>query len=153
MPYPDANRLVAVEEYRPDEPRFTQVPFLNFEDMRSRTRLLDDIAAYTENNRALRHGNEAEQVPVGAASGSLFRVLDVKPLHGRTFTHQEDVPNGPAVVVLGHDLWQRLYGGDPNVLGRSIQLGSRMMNVIGVMPAGFHFPQRAEAWVPLQANP
>jgi putative ABC transport system permease protein len=153
LPYPEAERLVAVQEFRHDEPRFTQVPFRNFEDMRVRTRLLDDIAAYTENNRALRQGSEAEQVPVGAATAGLFRVLDVKPIHGRTFTSEEDVPNGPAVVVLGYDLWQRRYGSDPNVLGRSIQLGSRTMHVIGVMPAGFHFPQRAEAWVPLQANP
>jgi putative ABC transport system permease protein len=153
LPYPNANRLVAVEEYKHDEPRFTQVSFLNFEDMRNRTRLLEDVAAYTENNRTLRHGSEAEQAPIGAVSSSLFRVLDVRPLHGRTFTGAEDLPNGPAVVVLGHDLWQRRYGGDPNVLGRSIQIGSRTMTVVGVMPAGFHFPQRAEAWVPLQANP
>lgn len=83
----------------------------------------------------------------------VFRALGVAPLLGRTFTAEDDVADGPKVVILGEELWQRRYGGDPRILGRSVQIGSSFRTVIGVMPASFHFPGRAEIWFPLQLDP
>ena len=94
---------------------------------------------------------------VGAqVSAGLFRVLDVAPHLGRTFTAAEDLP-GADVVVLSWRLWQARFGGDPSVVGRSIVLDRRPYTVVGVMPAGFEFPRRgapinnrpADVWIPL----
>jgi putative ABC transport system permease protein len=154
LPYPDQGRLIAVQERSENAPQFTTVSFPNFHDMRRRTTMLEDMAAYGESTRALRDDNGApEQIPFGFVSASIFRVLGVEPALGRVFTDKEDVPKGPPVVVLGYDLWQRRYGGNPAVLGRTVQTGSVKATVIGVMPAGFHFPERAEVWAPLQMDP
>jgi hypothetical protein len=72
---------------------------------------------------------------------------------GRTFTRQEDVRNGPGVAILSYSLWQRRYGGDPKILGRTVLLGDSPATVLGVMPRGFQFPQVADVWTPLQMDP
>ena len=76
-------------------------------------------------------------------------MLRVSPQLGRTFTANEDRPEEDGVVILGHDLWQRNFGGDPNIIGRKIMLSSRARTVVGVMPRGFRFPEVSELWVPV----
>jgi putative ABC transport system permease protein len=68
---------------------------------------------------------------------------------GRTVTAEEDKPKQDAVVILGNGLWQRRFGSDPQIVGKTITLNSRQRTVVGVMPAGFKFPENAELWVPL----
>jgi putative ABC transport system permease protein len=78
----------------------------------------------------------------------------VYPELGRLHTPEEDVPNGPAVVLLSHELWSSQYGGDPAILGRTLNLNGTAREVIGVMPAGYNFPSPGtELWVPMQLDP
>jgi putative ABC transport system permease protein len=154
LPYADAERLVAVEEYHPlHAPRGMGVAFPNYQDLRARARTLDELAVFTEGQATLRGEGEAEVVPAGFVSDGLFPVLGVPPLMGRVFTAAEDVPKGPRVVVLGEELWRRRHGGDPDVIGKTVGVGSDRYEVIGVMPASFHFPERALLWMPLQLSP
>jgi putative ABC transport system permease protein len=82
----------------------------------------------------------------------LFRILGVQPLIGRTFTPDEDRPKAPQTVILSEELWRRRYGADPGILGKTIGVASKQARVIGVMPRGFHFPDVAQLWLPLQLD-
>ena len=83
---------------------------------------------------------ERGRVDVGFIDRDILPILGVQPALGRSFTADEDVPNGPSVVILGNDVWQRRYGGDPSVVGRSIQVNGQAAQVVGVMPAGVKLP-------------
>jgi putative ABC transport system permease protein len=95
---------------------------------------------------------EPERLRGSAVMAGYLKTLGVRPVLGRLFTQDEDRPGGPAVLLLGHDLWQRRFGGDPGVIGRALNLEERSYSVVGVMPPGFDTPYSAEAWVPMQVS-
>jgi putative ABC transport system permease protein len=153
LPYPEQDRLVAVEEYHPLETRAGgAVAFPNYLDIRARTQLLQDLALYSEGRATIRGEGDAERVPSALASDGLFGILQVQPLFGRTFTPEEELKNGPKVVVLGEDLWRRRYGADPDIIGKTLIIGTDPTTVIGVMPSRFHFPENADMWLPLHLS-
>ena len=89
-----------------------------------------------------------------AVSWDTFELLKVSPVLGRSFTEEEETPGKANVIVLSHGAWQRRFGGDPSVLGRTVNVSGAPATIVGVMPAGFYFPTRdAELWVPLTINP
>lgn len=100
-------------------------------------------------------GAEPVQIQVGQVSGEYFEVLGVKPERGRYLTANDDKNGGPFVVVLSHALWQRQFGGDQNILGKTIPLSGNSYSVVGVMPPGFKSPrENSEAWTPVHiSNP
>jgi predicted permease len=79
---------------------------------------------------------------------SFLPVMGVEPVSGRNFTPDEAVPNGPAVILLSHGLWQRRFGGDPNIVGKTIQVNGQGVEVVGVLPEGFEFLFAREAGLP-----
>src|SRR5438552_8744878 len=92
------------------------------------------------------------KVPGSYTSASLFTTLGLKPLLGRPFLPEEDRKGGNRVAVLGYELWQRYFGGDSNVIGRTLTVdtyGRREYTIVGVMPPGFRSPGRCELWLPL----
>src|SRR6185503_14236353 len=98
-------------------------------------------------------GAEPLQIQVGQVSGGYFETLGVKPARGRYITANDDQNGGPFVVVLSHALWQRQFGGDQNILGKTIPLSGNSYTVIGVMPAGFKSPrENSEAWTPVHIS-
>jgi len=154
LPYVEPERLVAVEEFDPLRPESSfGVAFPNYLDFRARARLFEDVAVFTEGFATIRGEGEAERVRAASVSDGIFSILGVEPILGRVISKEEDSPDGPRAVVLGQELWQRRYGGDPNILGRAVQIGSQPYTVVGVMPSSFRFPERAELWVPLQLSP
>lgn len=100
-------------------------------------------------------GAEPIQFQVGQVTGGYFDTLGVKAERGRYITSDDDKNGGPFVVVLGHELWQRQFSGDSQILGKTIPLSGNVYTVIGVMPAGFKSPrENAEAWTPVHiSNP
>jgi putative ABC transport system permease protein len=96
-------------------------------------------------------GDEAHFVSSLQVSADLFPVLGVNPLLGRTFTAAEDQPGGGRVIVISHSLWQRLFNGDRQIVGRTVTLGGAGHTVVGVMPPGFQTRPSAEVWMPLRA--
>lgn len=151
LPYPQSDRLVVLDETALKRGVTSMsVSYPNFLDWREQNTVFEDVATYYGTGRfALSGAGEPVQIRGTRISHGLFEVLRVPPQLGRTFTANEDRPEEDAVVILGHDLWQRTFGGDPNILGKKITISNRAHTVIGVMPRGFRFPQISELWVPL----
>src|SRR5262245_13206759 len=93
------------------------------------------------------------RLPGAAVSAEWFDVFGARPALGRVFTADEDQPNANRVVVLAHDAWLRLFGGDQGVVGRTIGLNQQPYEIIGVMGRGFHQPHAVDLWVPLALPP
>jgi predicted permease len=126
-------------------------------DLRQQSQTLEYVAPYNGSGTTLSQGDETERVFGAVVPADLFPALRVKPLMGRVFTHDEDVPGGPAVVVISESLWRRSFGSDPAIVGKQIRLGGKAALVVGVMPESFRFPlkreERTEYWEPISASP
>lgn len=147
LPYPNQERLVWVDERTPAGPDGMSVSFADFADWQARQRVFDALAAFIGSELTFTGGEQAESVQGVLATGDLFRVLGVAPLAGRVFGPDDDKPGAAPVVVIGYGLWQSRFGGMP-VVGREVVVNGSLRTVVGVMPAGFNFPEFAEAWVP-----
>ena len=109
------------------------------------------VLAETDDGSPAAEGN-ARRVRGQAVSPELFRLLGAAAALGRTLDPELDQPGGPAVVVLSHGLWQQL-GADPGLLGGELRLDGALATVVGIMPEGFHFPERSQLWIPLEHRP
>jgi putative ABC transport system permease protein len=129
-------------------------------DYRSRSRTLHTVAAWSDGQINVTGGGaEPERVAYAEATANIFDALVVRPVVGRTYTAEEDVPKGPAVAVISYELWQRRYAGDPSAIGQAIELNGRPYQIVGVTPRGFALPtdyasaERSQVFVPLQIDP
>jgi len=151
LPYPDSERLVVINEtaHKRGIPSMS-ISFPNFLDWRGQNHVFEDISAYgLSSSFSLTGAGEPERVRGSSVSQGTFELLRVTPILGRTFTTEEDRPRTDGVVILGHDLWQRRFAGNAQVVGQNLILNNRPRTVIGVMPPGFKFPENHELWVPL----
>lgn len=122
---------------------------------RDGTRAFDGAASYTLGSARIGEGAEAQSVPISYATADYFPLLGVRPLLGRFFSAAEDRPPvGEQVVVLGYGFWVRQFGGDTMILGRSVRLGERRFQVVGIAPRGFTGAERGpvDVWVPMSAR-
>ncbi len=153
LPYPSSERLVRLWQVAPEGPKGA-FSFPDFEDWRSQSKTLEAAGAYfyAEGRTGvdLVGDGEPQHVPVSFVTDGFFQTLGRTPLIGRTLQPEDHVPGKSHVVVLSHGLWQRRFGGSPDVLGRSLTLDGRPSTVVGVMPRGVDFPSpTAEAWLPV----
>jgi predicted permease len=127
--------------------------YLDYVDFRDSNNVLSGLVAHQVLPLNLGHGEKPERVWAGIVSGNYFDVLGVKPLIGRMFLPEEDrTPNTHPVAVIGYGLWQRRFGGDPNVVGRKITLNERDFTIIGVTPKDFGSPFAGlalDVWTPV----
>src|SRR5712671_5459970 len=136
LPYPHPDRIVALSERHPKH-GITPVHPRSFIEWHDRARSFDALAIA----QAIPVNTEGDEGPEQVAglwtTSELFRVFGVWPFLGRAFTDQETRPDASPVVILSHGYWQRRFGSDPNILGKTIQMERQSTTVIGVMPAGF----------------
>jgi predicted permease len=153
LPYPEADRLVWMWSMTPTG-NVNTVAAEDYIDYRERNTTLANLAAYsTWPEQYVTTGGDEPEVLVGAAaSWNLFRTLGVEPAIGRGFLPEDEEPASGNPVVLGHGVWQRRFGGDPEILGQMVYLEGDAYEVVGVMPASFGFPSWAELWRPLRMN-
>jgi putative ABC transport system permease protein len=121
----------------------------NYLDWREQSRAFEQMAIYQYAGLSLSAGADPVPVTGAAVSSDFFSVLRTQVEKGRAFSPDEEQPGREQVVVLGHGLWQRAFGANPNLIGQTVTLNSRSFTVVGIMPAGFEFPSEAELWVPL----
>ncbi|HSS19160.1 MAG TPA: ABC transporter permease [Pyrinomonadaceae bacterium] len=156
LPFPETERIVKLGSGSAIRPERGVFSFPDYKDLQAQTQTLESVAGYLSSGSVLStEVGDAERVLGADVSSEYFQVLGVKPLLGRTFTAEEDHPHA-SVVVISQGLWQRRFGGSPQVIGASLKLGASTMTVIGVMPAGFEFPVRADGqdyWEPLNDRP
>jgi len=155
LPYERPDELVMLwTRYLPpsgfDIPKFP-LSGPEFLDVQESTRSFRSVGAFQSGgSRALTsEGRDAERVSVAFVSDDVLPLLGVRPALGRWFTPEEDVPDGPDVTVLSHDLWASRYGADSTLVGRTILMNGVPTEVVGVAPRGFDFPSGAKAWLPL----
>jgi len=106
------------------------------------------VAAWLPGSAAIAGGDRPVRADVAYASHTLLPLLGVRPVLGRWFDDKEDTPGDPTVVVIGYELWQRVFAGDPGILGKQLHVNAVPVTVVGVMPRGFSFPGHEEAWLP-----
>ncbi|HUF11520.1 MAG TPA: ABC transporter permease, partial [Longimicrobiales bacterium] len=153
LAYPEPERLVRVFELLPQYGRFAVAP-ANFLDWRARTNAFERTAAFGSGSATYVAAGGPERLINANVSWDLFETLGVRPALGRGFRAEEDVPGQNTVVVISHGMWQTRFGGDPAIIGRSISLDGTPVEIVGVMPAGFFFPNRtAQFWRPLALPP
>jgi predicted permease len=154
LPYADADRLVMVFDNLDRKGGKSAPAPAEWLAWRRDNTVFSDIALTQATSATLSGDAEPEQVPARKTSASLWSVLGVKPMIGRVFTEEED-EKSVRVAVISHGLWQRRYGGSPDVVGRNISVNDEAYEVIGVMPPEFYFmPARDIAiWMPSSFPP
>ncbi|HYG10021.1 MAG TPA: ABC transporter permease [Pyrinomonadaceae bacterium] len=151
LPYQDPERLVMVweDDTKGGYPRDTPSA-ANYADWRDQNQVFEGMAAMANMSFNLTGTGEPERLDGRRVSANLFPLLGVEPQLGRAFLPEEDQPGGNRVVVLSHGLWQRRFGSDANIKGKSLTLNGESYTVVGVMPPHFQFPSRDdELWVPI----
>jgi putative ABC transport system permease protein len=152
LPYPEPDRLVIVWEKLIKENSNNVVSPADFRDWRERNRVFENIAAQSGASVDLTEGSEPERIRAAAVSPSYFDVLGVKPMLGRSFLPEEELPAAANVVIINHSLWQRRFGADRSIIGRTISLSGASFEVIGVLPSSSVFSEETELWVPLKIS-
>jgi putative ABC transport system permease protein len=151
LPYKSPERLVHLWEKTPQD-AFSKREFSypDYQDYQQNN-VFEGLAAYTGGRVLLSGEGEPESVGGPRVNANFFNVLGVDPILGRTFQAGEDQQNGPKVVVLSYGLWQRRFGGDTGVVGKTLRINDESFTVIGVLPATFQFALRnADLFVPYQ---
>ena len=157
LPFRDADRVVTVWEVSPEGRHQNSTSRGNFRSWREQNTVFEGLAAFSDQRITLVGDGEPEEVSVQLATPELFQVLGVEPILGQGLTQENAQPGAQPVVVLSYGIWQRRFGGDPQVVGKTITLNGAPCTVVGVMPQGFqwHIRQRsgtgrpAEIWAVL----
>jgi len=154
LPFPQPGRLVMLHERAPGNTSLASaVAPADFLDFKSRATSYESLAAYQQLDFNVSQNGDPETEYGSAVTPNFFDTLGAKPMLGRTFAPGEDSPGNNQVVVLSFGLWQRLFAGDPNIVGRQIKLNGSVFSVIGVMSRSVRFPVGGELWAPLTLSP
>lgn len=151
--YPDADRIVEIELSGPGgNDAIASIP--KFQMYQEQTSIFQEVAAHDFAGPGFNiTGDRPELVQGLHVTEGYFRLFGAPVILGRTFTKQEDSPNGGRVVMLSYGLWQRKFGGDKNVVGKSLDLGGDPYTIIGVVGKDFRCDPEADLWVPFQFEP
>jgi putative ABC transport system permease protein len=154
LPFDEAERLVKVWETRYQLGRArNSVSPADFFDWRGQNKTFEHMAAYDAGDYTLTGSGEPDRVRVARVSPDLFPLLRQQPVLGRAFTQEEEVNGKDLVVILSHESWERRFGKDPAIVGKTFTLSGYNYVVVGVMPAGFSFPDsKVELWIPYAPN-
>jgi hypothetical protein len=139
LAFSDSSRLVRL--YTHDQTRENLgLTFLDFLDVRARSKPFRGLAASWQNDANLFDQNGPQKIRAAFATADLFPLLEVRPLMGRLFRPSDDRVGYEPIAVISYGLWQRRYGGDTAIVGKSIEVDSSPYTVVGVLPRGFHYP-------------
>jgi putative ABC transport system permease protein len=153
LTYPNADRIVEIELSGPQgNDAIASIP--KFHIYQQQTGIFSEVAAHDFEGPGFNlTGDRPEQIHGIHVTEGYFRLFGAPVLLGRTFTRQEDLPNGGNVVVISYGLWQRRLGGNPNVIGTALSLGNQPYTIIGVIGRDFSSDPEADIWLPFQFEP
>jgi predicted permease len=155
VPFPEPDRLVMLMNTSPQGsgPAASPAKFLHW---RAQDMVLQDVSAFRNGVVNYTGGEIPEQLQMVQVSADYFRCFGAPIAHGRTFSAEEDLPNGPKVVVISHGLWTRRFNSDPQLVGKAISLSGVPRVVIGIVDEGFdvrEFGADPDVWIPFQIDP
>jgi putative ABC transport system permease protein len=150
LPLDEGDRIVGIRTWDTASAREERRTSRDVVVWRTQLKSVQELGAFrtVERNLIIADG-AAEPIEVAAITASAFRLARVPPLLGRALADADEQPGAPPVIVIGHDVWQRRFAGDPAVVGRTVRLGRVETAVVGIMPEGFAFPVAHSLWAPL----
>src|SRR5580658_2258783 len=156
LPYAQAKRLVFIDPQDAKPGAFAPDSWMDYRDIQTRTKELETVAGYSEDVSVLESEDTSESVVAPRVTVNLFSMLGARPMMGRTFSEADGESGGPHVAILSEGLWRASFHADPQIVGKTARIGGETYTVIGVMPAGFLFPETMGSqmskgmWLPLQ---
>src|SRR4029079_18337626 len=147
LPYKHADRIVAIQPLNAAGTRI-QITSADFYDWRQQNSVFEHLAAIRSGSANLSLNDHAERIDISQTNTNFFDVFGVEAELGRLFIQSDEQAGHAPVALLRHALWQRRFGGDPGVVGKSITLDGFAYTVIGVVPASFQDPFKSELWLP-----
>ncbi len=152
LPYPESTRLVGVWHTDPETPEWghAQISFLFYRD---NNRAFVDMGAYRSTAVTITGAQEPEEISAAIVSASTLAVLGVAPALGRGFLEEEEHPDAEHTAILSHRLWTRRFGARRDIVGQQVRIDGKSRTVVGVMPAGFQFPDfDSQIWLPMEID-
>jgi putative ABC transport system permease protein len=130
------------------------ISYPDFEDIRAQSKSFEGMAVVHGLGKILSDGSGfPENIDVTEISADTFRLVGQRPIRGRDFTSSDEKLGAPAVAILSYGFWQRRYGADPAIIGRTVRMDGTPTTIVGLMAPGFSFPQKIDMWVPLVQTP
>ncbi|HUJ33380.1 MAG TPA: ABC transporter permease [Candidatus Acidoferrum sp.] len=151
----DLDQLVLVWQDNGSDPGFDSRALApgDAADLAAGANIFQSLATYRCHTFSLTSASDVRPVNGCGISANFFDLLGVAPALGRSFMPTEDQPGADSVAVVGYGFWRRQFGGDPNAIGKTVQLNGRTYTIVGIMPADFDFPVPMQLWVPLALSP
>jgi len=151
LPYPNPEGLVKIWTHftgigLPNDQNWFSPP--EFRDVQQQNRSLSDVSVVNAGTYSLGISGNPQSLNGATVSPNFFTLLGVNPHLGRTFSTDEGQPGHDRVIVLGYGLWQRVFGSEPQIVGKDVVIDGRTCKVIGVMPQGFQYPSPSDLWTP-----
>jgi predicted permease len=155
LPYPDADRVVALRTAALTTGQINPLIVLaNFRDWREQSTSFEAMASYRGGEAPVTPGDAAEYARHAIVDVQLFRVLGIEPAVGRVFVPEDAIPGtSQPVALISHGYWQTRFGGERDILKRTLRVGSNPRVIVGVMPPDFQFPNRTDVWTPQLLTP
>ena len=153
LPVRDPHRVISIRSWDTEQFRPEGRTLYDFAIWRDQVKTVEHLGAAIQfvRNLATEDGR-VEPVRGAEISASAFRLMGTSPLRGRTLGERDEQPGEPPVVVISHTLWNTRFGADPQVVGRTVKLGTTDATIVGVMPEGFGFPVAERIWAPLRVD-
>jgi putative ABC transport system permease protein len=154
LPFPELDRVVAVWDKMPSRGVLhNEVAMANYLDLKAQNQSFDQLAIYRWWSANLTGVDTPERIQGFLVSANYLDAIGIKPIMGRNFYPEENQPGKDRVAIITHSLWQRRFGGDPNIVNKTITINTIVRTVVGVMPERFNFPKGAEIYAPLPMTP
>ena len=151
LPLPEGERIVSIRKVGGGG--VDNASGSDFLQWRDELKTVRDLGTFRDQRRNLAADGRIDVVEVAAMTASGFRVARIAPVKGRVLTDEDERPGAPPVVVIGFEEWERRFGGDPQILERTLRLDDTVHAIVGVMPQGFGFPINYKYWIPLYVSP
>jgi len=148
LPYPSADRIIYFQGQNPAAGiTDSNISIADYLDWAKQSDLFSSTALFESGNANLSaDGTEPERVPRAFVTSGFFSVLGVQPILGRLLLGEDDLANAEPVAVLSAGLWKRRFGADPNIIGRKLTISGKPVTVVGVMGAGYEYPEETQVW-------
>jgi predicted permease len=154
LPFEDGDRVVAVSRTNPELGINRQpAPVHDYADWAEQQRSFQSMAAYYSGTVNVTWSERPERFDGAFSTSGIFDVVGFRPYLGRSFGVADDAPGAPLTLVLSYQVWQDRFAADRDILGQVVKVNGEIAEIIGVMPAGFAFPDDQDVWVAMRADP